>query len=115
LSSLIGVKGAFSGFYSKATTTPAVHATSCATRAATKGTTFAYLLFKVKDWNSGKTQIQELEDDTVELTRAGTSGIARRHWVVPRRGADNFWVERSWRGRQRGRCRPHRFHPTVLA
>ena len=33
-----------------------------------KGSTFAYLLFKVKDWNSGKTQIEDLEDDTVGLT-----------------------------------------------
>jgi hypothetical protein len=33
-----------------------------------KGTTFAYLLFKVKDWNSGKTQILDLEDDSVGLT-----------------------------------------------
>jgi len=28
-----------------------------------KGTTFAYLLMKVKEWNSGKTQIVDLEDD----------------------------------------------------
>jgi hypothetical protein len=28
-----------------------------------KGTTFAYLLHKVKDWNSGKTQIEDMEAD----------------------------------------------------
>lgn len=28
-----------------------------------KGTTFAYLLHKVKDWNNGKTQIENLEAD----------------------------------------------------
>lgn len=33
-----------------------------------KGSTFAYLLFKVKKWNSGKTKIEDLEDDTVGLT-----------------------------------------------
>jgi hypothetical protein len=33
-----------------------------------KGSTFAYLLFKVKKWNSGKTRIEDLEDDSVGLT-----------------------------------------------
>jgi hypothetical protein len=28
-----------------------------------KGTTFAYKLHKVKDWNKGKTQIENLEAD----------------------------------------------------
>ena len=27
------------------------------------GTTFAYMLHKVKDWNKGKTQIEDMEDD----------------------------------------------------
>jgi hypothetical protein len=31
-------------------------------------TTFAYLLYKVKDWNKDKTQVEALEDDRVGLT-----------------------------------------------
>lgn len=33
-----------------------------------KGSTFAYLLFRVKTWNAAKTRIEDLEDDTVGLT-----------------------------------------------
>jgi hypothetical protein len=31
------------------------------------GTTFAYLLHKVKKWNNGKTQIEDMEDDSAGM------------------------------------------------
>jgi hypothetical protein len=33
------------------------------TVAISAGMTFAYLLHKVKEWNKGKTQIENMEDD----------------------------------------------------
>ena len=33
------------------------------TAAISAGTTFAYLLHKVKEWNKGKNQIENMEDD----------------------------------------------------
>ncbi len=50
----------------KVTATGGVQGTQSIT--ISKGTTFAYLMYSVKKWNSDKTRIEDLEDDQVGMT-----------------------------------------------
>jgi hypothetical protein len=62
----ISVSGTVNGVSADITASGGSQGTQTITIA--KGTTFAYLLFKVKSWNSDKTRVEDLEDDTVGLT-----------------------------------------------
>jgi hypothetical protein len=62
----ISVSGTVNGVSADITASGGTEGTQTIT--ISKGSTFAYLLFKVKDWNSGKTQILDLEDDTAGPT-----------------------------------------------
>jgi hypothetical protein len=62
----ISVSGSVNGVSADITASGGTQGTQTIT--ISKGSTFAYLFYKVKTWNSGKTRIEDLEDDTVGLT-----------------------------------------------